>query len=71
MSVWTISDLLNLVFLGIAILVLSVAKISYWWMKRTCQHLNYHEDRSGHAICCRCSKDLGFIGDVRKQNQLH
>ena len=31
-----------------------------------CKHYRYRENSQCHGICSDCGKDLGFVGDLRK-----
>jgi hypothetical protein len=53
-----------LLLIMIGILVYLPALIREW----RCKHTEYFEDHKCHAICRNCRKDLGFIENVRKQN---
>lgn len=40
------------------------------WIKQAfCVHNDYYEDRACDAVCRKCGKNLGFIGNVRKQRR--
>jgi hypothetical protein len=35
------------------------------WRQFRCKHPTFYENRRCHAICSKCSKDLGFIQNWR------
>jgi hypothetical protein len=70
MFIWTIGDAISLfVFLAIAVLLLlaiSIDKIKQW----RCKHFGFvRENHSCDAICCKCNKNLGFIGTWREMEK--
>ncbi len=58
-------------FLGVMLVsgLIFIAMASNMFTKvkqRVCKHSTFYEDRSCHAICNTCKKDLGFIGNLHR-----
>lgn len=67
MFIWTVSDLIGLVVLGLlALIIIAMAfmdAIKQW----RCKHFGFvQENHSCDAICRKCNKNLGFIGTWRE-----
>jgi hypothetical protein len=66
MFIYTIGDILSVIFGFIMLSIFVVIVVGDWWRRRNCLHTAYRENSQCHGICCKCGKDLGFIGDLRK-----
>lgn len=69
--VWTLADVVVLSLFAILALwcvgVWSVFYVRDWWRQRNCKHDGpIGETQACDAICGKCGKNLGFIGNVRK-----
>ena len=64
MFIWTISDIVGvtiLVLIGITYILINNPD----WIKQiTCKHEKYHETQACDAVCSKCGKNLGFIGNL-------
>jgi hypothetical protein len=67
MFVWTISDVIGLVALTIALACYAGHLVYTWIKQKSCPHLVYNETMACDAICRMCGKNLGFIGNVRER----
>jgi hypothetical protein len=67
--VWTLSDVLY-VIVGILLLgALALVSVAEWWRQSRCKHDGgVNETQACDAICRKCGKNLGFIGNWRKSN---
>jgi hypothetical protein len=67
MFVWTISDVVGVVVLIIVTLAFLVMYAAIWVKQALCKHRgDIRKTRACDAICCDCGKNLGFIGDQRR-----
>lgn len=63
----TLSDIIGVAILLIAIAGIATLFVREWWIQRCCKHdSGVNETRSCDAICKGCGKNLGFIGAWRK-----
>lgn len=51
-----------LVLIVVVAVLAFLDKIKQW----RCPHKAYRENRACHGICLGCKKDLGFVGELRK-----
>lgn len=58
----TVSLCILLVLVLVVLLLAFLDKIKQWW----CPHTAYRENRACNGICLGCKKDLGFVGELRK-----
>lgn len=65
MLVFTIKDVVGVLLLTIA----GVIWLAHLAKQYFCKHEEYWENGSCDAICHKCGKNLGFIGEVRKMRQ--
>lgn len=66
--VWTVGDVIGAVIFFSIVAVGIFAWLGITIRQRICQHdSGIYETRSCDAICCKCGKNLGFIGDWRKK----
>lgn len=67
MFVWTISDVVGLTLFAVFAVAVIVIQIVTSIRQYLCKHDGtFGETGQCHAICHKCGKDLGFIGDWRK-----
>ena len=68
--VWTIGDVIGLLIVGLFLVVVGINHILTWIRKFRCPHNGkVRETMSCDAVCCKCGKNLGFIGTWRKNSQ--
>lgn len=66
--VWTISDVIGIVALLIIAFIFSVLWSLDAWDRFKCKHDGgVNETQACEAICKICGKNLGFIGNYRKE----
>lgn len=65
MFVYTISDIIDVVVLLIIVSVFIVFSVNRLVKQYLCKHENYYETMSCDAVCYKCGKNLGFIGNIR------
>nr|DAH73672.1 MAG TPA: zinc-ribbon containing domain protein [Caudoviricetes sp.] len=64
-----VDNALQLIFLAIGLLVITVLALEKWVRQSRCRHDGrIHETQACEAICTKCGKNLGFIGAWRKRN---
>lgn len=69
MFIWTISDVIHVVIVGILLLVFGVLHLTTWITQRRCRHdKGVGETSACDAICRSCGKNLGFIGSWRAKH---
>jgi hypothetical protein len=67
--VLTLSDALYVVVGGLLIGVWALVSLAEWWRKARCKHDGgVNETKACDAVCRKCGKNLGFIGNWRKDN---
>lgn len=67
--VWTLSDVLYVVVGGLLIGAWVLVSMVEWWRQSRCKHDGgVNETQACDAICRKCGKNLGFIGNWRKRN---
>jgi hypothetical protein len=67
MFVWTISDVVGLTVLGIIAIMLIIQGICNYLRHRKCKHdKDIFENQACDAICLKCGKNLGFIGNLKR-----
>ena len=69
MFVYTLGDVVGVVFFGLGLLFLAAWGIRDAWRQWRCQHLEYYETMSCDAICNHCGRNLGFIGTLREKER--
>ena len=67
MFIYTIGDIVWIVFLLLMLVILAIAAIERWARQAFCKHEKYHETMACDAVCIKCGKNLGFIGGVQKE----
>lgn len=67
--VWTIGDLLSLVFFALLGLIFGVDAVVKYFRQKFCKHLKYYQTRECHAICEHCGKDLGSVAWLEYQKE--
>lgn len=66
MFIWTISDVLSIVFFALIVLMLLAMGIAKSFQQARCRHDGgYTETSACDAICRKCGKNLGFIGSQK------
>jgi TRAP-type mannitol/chloroaromatic compound transport system permease small subunit len=66
MFVYTIGDILALVFFLLSIASITIFCLIQWFKQSRCKHdEGVNETRACDAICRKCGKNLGFIGNIR------
>jgi Na+-transporting methylmalonyl-CoA/oxaloacetate decarboxylase gamma subunit len=68
MFVYTLGDIVGVVFLVLGLLFIAAWAIRDAWVQWRCKHERYYETMSCDAICNHCRKNLGFIGNLRDKN---
>jgi hypothetical protein len=64
MFIWTISDVIGVVFWAIVIVCLAIHFLRLAWKHGHCKHDGgVTETRACDAICNKCGANLGFIGN--------
>jgi hypothetical protein len=64
--VWTISDIIDLTVGILLVLFYAAINIALLFKQKNCKHEKFNETSSCDAICQSCGKNLGFIGNVRR-----
>lgn len=68
MFVYTTTDIIGILIVLIIILAWSSVRIRDWLKKRKCNHdEEVNETSACDAICRKCGKNLGFIGNYRSK----
>lgn len=68
MFIWTISDVLGLTVLGVIIIVYLYQTLSKIYRYTKCSHDGkLYETQACDAICSKCGKNLGFIGNLKRK----
>lgn len=67
MEFWLSKYVIDAAVFLFVLVVWSIIMVKKWIFQHFCKHTEYFETRACQAVCCRCNKHLGFIGDVRKQ----
>ena len=71
MFIWTISDVIGVAVAIVVMTVIGFIAVARWLTEAFCKHDGgVTETRQCHAICRKCGKDLGFIGDWRKKRNI-
>ena len=65
MFVFTFETIITGVLVALYILITLYFGVKKYFKQRKCKHERYRETMSCDAVCCDCSKNLGFIGTVR------
>jgi hypothetical protein len=68
MFVYTISDIVGVVFFVLGLLFIAAWGIRDAWVQWRCKHESYYETMSCTAMCNHCGRNLGFIGNLRDKN---
>ena len=63
----TLGDAVGLGLLIVTCLLVLLGFLYAFIRQCMCTHPEYFENRSCHAICRRCGKDLGFLGTWREK----
>ena len=67
--VWTFGDVLYVVVGGLLLVACVLISIAEWWKQSRCKHDGgVNETQACNAICQKCDKNLGFIGNWHKRN---
>lgn len=67
--VWTLDSVLSVAFFVIAAVLWLWVVVPTWIRQAICKHDgDVSETRACDAICCKCGKNLGFIGSWRKRS---
>lgn len=66
MFVYTIGDIIDVVILCIITFTFLLFFINRQVKQYLCKHENYFETSACDAVCYKCGKNLGFIGNLRK-----
>lgn len=70
MIVVTIGELAGLALALLAVVVMLALQLRRSWTQAKCPHdEGFNEDRSCTAWCHACGKNMGFIGDVRRNQE--
>lgn len=66
MFIYTIGDILALVFFLLSIASITIFGLIQWFKQSRCKHDGgVNKTRACDAICRKCGKNLGFIGNMR------
>lgn len=66
--VWTIHDALGAAAIVLMLTAWLVVSVIEWWRQFRCKHDDgVTETQACDAICRRCGKNLGFIGNLHKK----
>ena len=67
MFIWTIQDVLLVTVIVIAIIIYAFETCANWFKTSLCKHTyGVTEDRTCNAYCVKCGKNLGFIGNHKR-----
>ncbi len=67
--VWTFSDVVGLFSVAVVTVVWLAVLLKQWAAKALCKHDDgVNENMACDAICRKCGKNLGFIGNWRKSH---
>lgn len=67
--VWTLSDVLYVIVGCLLVGAWILVSLAKWWRQARCKHDGgVNETQACDAICRKCGKNLGFIGNWRKRN---
>jgi hypothetical protein len=70
MFIYNIGDVISLVIIVFFVLALLIVSIRTHLEQSKCKHEKYFETSSCNAICIKCGKNLGFIGNLRDKHEL-
>lgn len=65
---YTLSDIIGVTLFGLLLIGIAIWAITDWLRQTLCKHESYYENRACNAICNRCGKNLGFIGNLRDKH---
>lgn len=65
MFICTLIDVIGLILVNFGLLFVLIAGVSRYIEQERCNHEEYHQTMTWHAVCNDCGKDLGFIGNIR------
>lgn len=67
--VWTLSDVIYVAVGTLLFGAWGIVSAVTWWQQMRCKHDGQvNETRACEAICRKCGKNLGFIGNWRKSH---
>ena len=65
----TLQDIVGGIFIGLFLVAITTISLYNIFKQAICKHENVYENMACHAICRKCSKDLGFIGTWREKHK--